>query len=51
MDGNLWLREPYLPEVVVEVVRAGFVGFVGEYDAGTTVILLTSGVHDEAFLD
>ena len=47
----MWLRELYVPEVVVEVVRAGFVGFVGEDNAGTTVVLLTGGVHDEVFLD
>ena len=51
MDETLWLRELYLPEVVIEVVRAGFVGFVGKDDAGTTVVLLTSDVRDEALLD
>ena len=42
-DGNL-------PEVVVEVVCARFVGFVGEDDSGTAVVVLAGGVLDEALL-
>ena len=37
-----------LPEVVVEVVSAVFVGFVGEHDAGTAVVVFASGVYDES---
>ncbi len=39
-----------LPEIVVEVVGAGFVGFVGEDDAGAAVVVLARGVLDEALL-
>ena len=44
-------EEGGLPEVVVEVVGAGFVGFVGEDDAGAAVVVVAVGVRDEAFLD
>lgn len=39
-----------IPEVVVEIVGAGFVGLVGEDDAGTAVVVLAVGVRDETFL-
>ena len=39
-----------LPEVVVEVVSAGFGGFVGEDYAGAAVVVLAGGVLDEALL-
>ena len=39
-----------LPEVVVEVVCAGFVGFVGEDDAWSAVVVLAGCVRDEALL-
>ena len=42
--------EESLPEVVVEVVSAGFVGFVGEDYAGSAVVVLAGGVRDEALL-
>lgn len=39
-----------LPEVVVKVVGAGFVGLVGEYYTGPAMIVLSGRVLDEAFL-
>ena len=39
-----------LPEVVVEVVRAGFVGLVGEDYTGPAVVVLAGRVLDEALL-
>ncbi len=39
-----------LPEVVVEVVRARFVGFVSEDNSGAAVVMLAGGVLDEALL-
>ena len=39
-----------LPEVVVEVVRARFVGFISEDDSGAAVVMLAGGVLDEALL-
>lgn len=38
-----------LPEIIVEVVGAGFVGFVTQDDARAAVIGFASGVDDEAF--
>ena len=40
-----------LPEVVVEVVCAGFGGFVGEDYAGTAVVVVAGRVLDETLLD
>ena len=39
-----------LPEVVVEVVSAGFVGFVGEHDTGSAVVVFAGSVRDETLL-
>ncbi len=49
-EGREGRGEGSLPEVVVEVVGAGFVGFVGEDDAGAAVVVLARGVLDEALL-
>lgn len=38
-----------LPEIVVEVVGAGFVGFVAEDYPGAAVVGFAGGVGDEAF--
>lgn len=38
-----------LPEIIVEVVGAGLVGFVAEDDARSAMVGLTGGVSDKAF--
>lgn len=38
-----------LPEIIVEVVGAGLVGFVAEDDARSAMVGLTGGVGDKAF--
>lgn len=42
-------RMDCLPEVVIEVVGARFVGFVAEDDARSAMVGLASSVGDEAF--
>lgn len=43
-------EEESLPEVVVEVVCAGFSGFIGEDNTGPAVVVLAGGVLDKPLL-